>query len=175
MQTNKVLAKENQINDVDVYLYKVGFIKKHNESRLFRCFRYFVMIAPVIMNVKCICSILIFYFKSNQIDQYKMLLLSLNDFTYYMPKIRFHLNLLYLVSFGNTSLLQFWHYKLLHSNGGLKFYWMKVFEMLSGKIKPSEIGLTHWDDVMVLMKRLDYKIILNLYCYLFLELNSYSH
>ena len=89
----------------------------------------------------------------NWVNQYKMLLTFINDFTYFMPKIRIHANLVLLFGLVNASIQQFVHYKLLYSNDGLQFNWMKLFQMLSGKVKPSEIGLTNWDDVMMLVKR----------------------
>lgn len=151
---NKVLPPKYRINEIHYILTKIGFIKQTNnpESRLFRLFRYIVMIVPFIVSVKYFFVIFIYYYKSNQIHHYKMLLLSINNFTFFMPKIRIHANLIILVGSINVSILQFTHYKL-YSNGGQQFRWTKLFEMLSGKIKPSQIGLTHGDDVMVLVKR----------------------
>ena len=152
---HKVLSKENRTEEVDEYFFKIGYLKLkiQNESKKFRLFRYLVAIIPLIVATKFLTSILIYYYKSNQIDQYRMLLISINDFTYFMPKIRIHANLVLLFGLVNASIQQFVHYKLLYSNGGQQFNWMKLFQMLSGKVKPSEIGLIHWDDVMVLVKR----------------------
>ena len=151
---NNVLTEENRINDIDVILSKIGFIAKQNETKKFRLFRYFVIIAPFILSTKCLIAILIYYYKSNEIDKFERLLISLNDICYYIPKVRIHGNFLQIVwSFGQVSVVQFTYYYLLHSNDGQPFHWMKLFKMLSGKIRPSEVGLTHWDDVMMLVKR----------------------
>ena len=85
---------------------------------------------------------IILYYKSHQIDQYKMLLISIYDFTYFMPKIRFCVNMAFIISMLKIKVLQIVHHFLLHSNGGQQFRWMKLFEMLSGKVKPSEIMVT---------------------------------
>lgn len=152
---NNVLSEENKINDFHVILSKIGFINKQNETKKFRLFRYFVIIAPLIFSIKCLISILIYYYKSNEIDKFERLLISLNDFMYYFPKLRIHGNFLLIIwSFGHVSAVQLTYYYLLHSNDGQQFHWMKPFEMLSGKIKPSEIEFTHWNDVMMLVKRL---------------------
>lgn len=152
---NKVLSKENTTEEVDGYFFKIGYLKLQipNESRKLSLFRCLVTIIPLIVTTKFLTSILIYYYKSDQIGQYKMLLTSINDFTYFMPKIRIHANLVLLFGLINASIQQFVMNKLLYSNGGHEFYWMKLFQMLSGKVKPLEIGLIHWGDVMVLVKR----------------------
>lgn len=148
-----LLTEEKRINGVDSYFYNIGLIKRQKEKRSKSWFRYFVIIAPVIFSVKCLYSILIYYYKSDQIDQYKMLLISIHDFTYIMPKIRFHANMAFIISMFKITTLQIVHHFLLHSNDGQKFRWMKLFEMLSGKVEPSEMGISDYHDLMLFVKR----------------------
>ena len=154
MMLNKVLQSEFVVKNVDEFIYKLCLIRQQNESKKYRFFRYFNTILGQIILVKFWTSISIFTLKSHQIDQYKQIILYLGDLTFYTPKIRIHFNLLLSMFFCQSILFQFRHNKLLISNGKFcEFKWMKLFQMLNGKIKPSEIGFTHWNDVMLLVKR----------------------
>ena len=133
---NKVLQPKYTINEINCILSKIGFIKQtnHLESTLFRLFRYFFMWVPIIVAVKYLFFIFIYHYQFNQISQYQLSLPFINDFTFFMPKIRIHANLMFFVGLINTSILQLIHYKL-YTNGGQQLHCMKLFEMLSGKIK----------------------------------------
>lgn len=156
MMLNKVLQSEFVVKDVDHFIYKLGLIRQQNESKKYRLFRYFNTILGLIILVKFWTSISIFILKCHQIDEYKQIIVYLGDLTFYVPKIRIHFNLLLSMFFSQEILFQFYHNKLLLSNGKFnQFKWMKLFEMLSGKIKPSKVGFTHWNDVMLLIKRFD--------------------
>lgn len=98
-----------------------------------------------------------------------MLLISIHDFTYFMPKIRFHANMAFIISMFKITVLQIVHHFLLHSNGGQQFRWMKSFEMLSGKVKLSEIMMT-----LCWCQKVNLKIINMINLINFLDLNLAS-
>ena len=151
---NKHLTGENQIENIDQFIYSFGLIKKQNESRNYRLFRYFVMSIAVLFLLRSTSALIIYIFKSNQVNRFERFLVWIGDYTYYIPKLRFHANIVFNIFIVQILLTQFLHNKLLFSNGKYrKFHWFKLFDMLSGKIKPSKLGFNHWDDVILFTKR----------------------
>ena len=153
MLLNKVLPKEFRIKDVDVYIYKLGLIKKQHESKKYQLFRYLVLFTAILNAIKSVISILIYHFKANQIDQYERLFVWIGDYTFYIPKIRYHINAVVIVVVIQTTAIQILHNKLICDRNYANFNWIKPFGMLEGKIKPSEIGFTNHDDVRKFVKR----------------------
>ena len=145
---DKVLPLDNRIKDIDKYF----FIKRKTTFKN-RIFTYFVMMGQLCFIAKCVCSIIVYNYKSDQIQHYKMFLLSTFDLTYFMPKIRFYGNLAYILAYSNSFLLQIVHHQLFQLNGGQLFRWTKIFQMLSGNIKLSQLELTNWNDIMAIVKR----------------------
>lgn len=152
---NKVLPTQLLVFDADNYFYKLGLVKQPKESRKHRLFRYFIRYLGICLMIKYSISIFIYtHFKSNRIDHYQNWLIYINDFTYYVPRIRIHFNIIFILSIGHSFILQFLHHKSIYFNGfHHEFAWMKPFKMLTGKLKPSKIGFIHWDDVIVFVKR----------------------
>lgn len=153
MLLNKVLPENFQIKDVDVYIYKLGLIKKQHESKKYKLFRYLVLFTAILNAIKSVISILIYHFKVDQIHQYERLFIWIGDYTFYIPKVRYHINAVVIVIIIQTTAIQILHNKLICNRNYAIFNWIKPFEMLSGKIKPSEIGFTNHDDVREFVKR----------------------
>ena len=149
---DKLLYNENQVKNVDEYIYKLGLIKKSNESKSYRWYRYSVTLICILYGLKAVVSLLIYLFKANQIKSYEKTFVWLGDFTYYLPRIRFHINIMIVVFILQTSSIQILHNKLLAKRNYENFNWMKPFEMVSGKLKPCESGFTSWNDVIRFVK-----------------------
>ena len=108
----------------------------------------------VLLLSKYIISIFIFGFKANEMEKYKNLIIYLGDFTLYTSKIRIHFNMVFVAFITQSLLIQFSHNKLLFSDGKFnQFRWMKIFEMLAGKVKPLRVGFLYWNDVVVFAER----------------------
>lgn len=150
---NKVLKGENVMNDVDVFIYKLGLIKRQNESRKYRWIRYFFTSTAILFLIRSVVSMMIYHYKSNEIQKFERYFVWFGDFTYFIPKIRFHLNLTYFLFIIQTTSVQILHNVLIWDQNNQSFYWLKPFEMLAGKLKPSEIGFTNQDDLRVFIRR----------------------
>ena len=152
---NKLLTEKYLIENVDDYFYNFGLIKKQYESKRYTLYRYFMTTISVLLLLKFATSTFIFSFKANEMEKYKDLIIYLGDFTLYTSKIRIHFNVVFVAFIIQSLLIQFSHNKLLFSDREFKqFRWMKLFEMLSGKVKPLQVGFLYWDDVIVFAERL---------------------
>ena len=149
---NKLLSEEIQVKNVDEYIYVLGLLKKQNQTKLYRLYRYLVALSCLLYGPKSFATLLIYLLKTKEIKQYEKVLIWFGDFTYYLPRIRFHINIMVPVYTLQTSSIQILHNKLLADKNYI-FKWMKPFEMLSGKLKPCKIGFTNWDDVIMFAKR----------------------
>ena len=150
----KLLPRKYLIENADGYLYNFGLIKKQHESKRYTLYRYFMTALGVLLLLKFATSIFIFNFKANEMEKYENLIIYLGDFTLYTSKIRIHFNMIFVAFITQSLLIQFSHNKLLFSNGKFnQFRWMKLFEMLAGKVKPLQVGFLYWNDVVVFAER----------------------
>ena len=122
---DKVLPLDNRIIDIDKY-----FFVKQNRTFKNSIFKYLIMMDQLCFIAKCVCSIIIYNFKSNQIEHYKIFLLSTFDLTYFMPNIRFCGNLVFILAYSNSFLLEIVHHKLFQLNGRQLFRWTKYLKYL---------------------------------------------
>lgn len=150
---NKFLLDENIIKDVDVFIHKLGLIKQQNETRIDRLFRYLIILTSILYGIRSTIALMIYRFKSGQLNQYERIFIWLGDYSYQIPKIRFHVHVIIIVFIIQTSSIQILHNKLLANRNYVSFKWLKPFEMLAGKLKPSQIGLTKCDDLNHFIKR----------------------
>ena len=86
----------------------------------------------------------------------RLLAVYLGDFSFYLPSVRIHwismcesYNILVL----SSILLHQLHSLKSKSNVESSYLWLRLFEMLSGKVIPAKIGLTKEEDLMQIIKR----------------------
>lgn len=150
---NKFLSDENIIIDVDVFIHKLGLIKRQNQTRINQLFRYLIILTSILYGIRSIIALMIYRFKSDQLDKYERIFIWLGDYSYQIPKIRFHVHVIIIVFIMQTSSIQILHNKLLANRNYVSFKWLKPFEMLAGKLKPSQIGFTNCYDLNHFIKR----------------------
>lgn len=123
------ITSENQIENIDKLIYSFGLIKKQNQSRNYRLFRYFIMSIAVLFLLRS--ALIIYIFKSNQVNRFERFLAWIGDYTYYIPKLRFHANIVFNIFVVQILLTQLLHNKLLFSDGKYqKLHWLKPLYML---------------------------------------------
>lgn len=157
----------NPIKDVDIYFIKLGLSGYRKESlnhRLFRyffkinlkikikelkIFRYSIVLSSVLFMLKCTLSIMIYTNQSNVDSQLDIKLLShyLGDLTFYIPDLRLFYNLIVIV-----FILQILSIQILY-NLKYDYKWLKPFQMLSGCIRPIELGFEVVEDADDYFKR----------------------
>lgn len=153
MKLNKLLSSEFLIKDVDAYIFKLGLVRQKFESKKYEFYRYLVILASISFVIKSAISIVIYHFKSNQLANYERMFVWIGDYTFYIPKIKYHINGVVIIVFVQTTAIQILHNKLISNRNFVNFEWMKPFEMLAGKLKPYKIGFTCCDDVKKFVKR----------------------
>lgn len=152
---NKVLQSKFIVKNTDNYLIKLGLITYQNESKFHRLFRHSLTTLGFILLGKFWLSILIWILKSNDINHCKQWIMYLGDLTLCFPKIRIHFNMLLSMFVCQCVVTQLAHNKLICDEKFHDFKWMKLFHMLNGKLKPSQIGFTHSKDLIEFAERFD--------------------
>lgn len=152
---NKVLQREFVIKNADDYLIKLGLIAYKNEERNHSLIRFFLFILGFIFLGKFWSSIGIWLLKCKDTNNCRQWNKYLGDLTLCSPKIRIHFNTVLSMFVCQSFITQITHNKMIYDGNFNDFKWMKLFHMLNGKIKPSQMGFTCSKDVIKFVNRFD--------------------
>jgi hypothetical protein len=97
--------------------------------------------------VMCIKSVISLYYNDEENEK---LFIYVLDFSFFIPGIRIHFNVLAMMLSLLTMLSQILHWYVCSSG---KNSWLTPFAMMSGLITPSSIGIINENDVKKLLKR----------------------
>ena len=146
----KLLPQEITIKSNGNHLYRIGLSLFANgltkKDRIIHPILLFIILSSVI--IKCIVVILI-------PEEYEYLMTLIGDiFTQINLKIHGNMGTITFVTFAFLSqLLHYYEYK-----NNLKPTYLKVFDMISGKLSPLSIGLTNEADIHQMIKSIGFAL-----------------
>jgi hypothetical protein len=144
---SRILSRDKIVEDAEKQLYNVRLLCKKLEQiyepRNHRYYRYFIIFICIIFGIRCVASV---YFYNNE-EASKILAIYFGDFTYFIPQVRFHFNLLCIA----FAVLDIVCYIIFNCSKDLP--WLNIFVMMKGLITPASIDLTTEQQITSLIKR----------------------
>ena len=145
-----ILPNKLIIKDSGNHFYKCGLspirFDGQNESPYHRYYRLVILVTYIIYITNGVISLI---FAAYGDINYRIISIIIGDVFYNIPSIRVHWNVMVL-HFAALGIIT----QIIHHNMDVNATsWFRIFNMMSGKIKPIDIGLTDEKIIMKIIKR----------------------
>jgi hypothetical protein len=118
------------------------------ESKYHRRLRYFIMFTYVVLIIRSITIIA----SINQSHDTKFFAILIGDFTYWIPSVRIHFNVMLLLFSTICLIAQILLRKSSYSS------WLDPFVMMSGRLTPRQLGFGNQDTLIKFLKKYEFTI-----------------